>query len=241
MKIVLGLVVGLCLLASCGGCSQKTEKVVATGANKSFEPTADNTADVRQEARRTYIANMRETLRSSDSDATVADVDGNLIITSAQLEHRSERNQFVSQTFNHEYKKSLCTLGFNTIEVRSSVILGSGDVYSLGCKQEKQEVEAQAESNRLARIKFAKDIQEKLGGTSHSSNIVFAANGSELVLIMPGSKQLSLQGMRASFTALMTPDARRGACEIGFTGMRVKDSSTDRGSFISYSCPKGKK
>ena len=127
-------------------------------------------------------------------------------------------------------------MGFKTFALKSGVIFGDGDTYSLGCPETKEEKEARLEQGRSARQQYVNDLQAKFNRDPDFRNQRVEDQNNELVLTSPAANDLTPAMIRANWGAMFTGDARKNLCGIGFRGLRVQGTVNDTCTFISFGC-----
>jgi hypothetical protein len=99
--------------------------------------------EARASARKDFRSGLREVFRKNGADASISDIDDRkLFIASDSFKLKPNRDETMMQLFGPAVRRKMCVMGFNTIELRSGVIFGDGDEYSLGCPETKEEREA---------------------------------------------------------------------------------------------------
>jgi hypothetical protein len=193
-------------------------------------------SDARKTARENYIHGLREAFRNNGADASVSDTDGELAIVSDALKLKPDRDQLMRQQFGPTVRRSLCTMGFKTIALKSGVILGDGDSYSLGCPETKAETESRRQEERSARQKYVDDLQRDFNTDSQQEEIHVSERGNELILTGRFAKGTSPGMLRAMWTAKFVDQAQENLCGIGFRGLRLRGDVDSSGTFISFGC-----
>jgi len=201
------------------------------------DPSEGTLNDAKKTAREKYINKMQVEFRNSGVEATISDLDGDMVIVSDDLKLKPQRDSLMRSTFGPAYRKALCTLGFKTVELRGGVIFGDGDTYSL-CPETKEERDARSDAQKGQRQAFVDVLQQRFSSDSGiaSLDIRVEQGAGELILTSPSAKDAPIKLLRSMIT---DSDGGTGnLCGIGFQGLRVRSSSSSSGRFISFNCGK---
>jgi hypothetical protein len=212
----------------------RVEGTTGTAASKPVDTQAQIMQEARAVARENYISNMRAIFRDGGVDATISDVGGELTIVADPLKIKPNRDHFMRQEFGPTVRRSLCTLGFKTVALKSGVLFGDGDSYSLGCPETKEEREARLQEERSARQKYVDDVQNDFNHDPQSS-IHVTQRDNELILT-GFAKDLSPATLRAMWAALMSDSDKKNLCGIGFRAVRMTADDGNGGTLISLGC-----
>jgi hypothetical protein len=184
--------------------------------------------DARKTARKNYIGNMRGIFRENGVDASISDIDGELVIVSDLFKAKPNRDEILQRQFGPSVRQNLCTMGFNTLALKSGVLFGDGDEYSL-CPETKEAREARLQDEFSARQKY-------IGSLQLGEGIQATQEHNEIVLTGSFAKDLSPQMMRAMWASKFDDQTKSNLCGIGFRGLRERTDARSRGTFISFGC-----
>jgi hypothetical protein len=180
---------------------------------------------------------MQAEFRNSGVEATISDLDGELVIVSDDLKLKPQRDSLMRSTFDPAYRKALCSLGFKTVELRGDVILGDRDTYSL-CPETKEDRDARLDAQKGQRQAFVDELQQKFSSDSGiaSLDILVEQGAGELILTSPSANEVPIKLLRSMIAD--SDDSNSNLCSIGFHGLRVRSSPSSSGRFITFNCGK---
>jgi hypothetical protein len=183
---------------------------------------------------------MQDEFRNQGVDATISDLDGDMVIVSDALKLKPDRDRLMRSTFDPAYRKALCTAGFKTVELKSGAIFGDGDTYSLGCPETKEERAARLEAQRSQRQEFVDQLQNRFNSDSEVAalGIHVEQAADELILTSSSAKDVSPQVFRSMLVQQFSDSSGNKLCNVGFRGLRVRTSPSSGGTFISFGCGK---
>ena len=211
-------------------------KLVQADEKKAQQAMEENILrSARTTARQEFINGLRESIRNIGIDASVSEVNGQLVIISDAFKLKPDRDDFIRQTFGSRTRQGLCTMGFKSYAVRTGVIFGNGDEYSLGCPETKEARAARLESERSERQKYADGLQNDLRRGMPGEDIQVTQRGTELVLTGSYARYLGPES-RAMWQAMFNDKERSKLCGIGFSGFRQRADPNSTGMFISFGC-----
>jgi hypothetical protein len=236
------LVLGISIIGWMGSGKKDGQKLTQPQTSESVksavvDPREEILNNARENAREKYINKMQSEFRNSGVEATISDLDGDMVIVSDDLKLKPQRDSLMRSTFDPAYRKALCTLGFKTVELRGDVILGDGDKYSL-CPETKEERGARLDAQKGQRQAFVNELQQRFNNDSGiaSLDILVEQGTGELILTSPSAKDAPIKLLRSMIAD--SDDDTRHLCGIGFYGLRVRSSPSSSGRFISFNCGK---
>ncbi|MGD0870041.1 MAG: hypothetical protein ABSB88_10855 [Bryobacteraceae bacterium] len=191
--------------------------------------------DARKTAREDYITTMREEFRNNGVDASISDHNGELAIVSDLLKLKPDRDEILRRQFGPAVRRNLCTMGFKSLSLRSGVIFGDGDEYSLGCPETNAEKESRLQEQRSARQKFVDDLQRTFDSDPQGHGMQIAQANNE-ILFTADFGDLSPQMIRAMWLSKFSDQEKKNLCGIGFKGIRARADAKSPGTFISFGC-----
>ena len=239
------LLVGISIISRLGGGnideqngtqSQRTEPAKTSVV----DPGERILNDAKKPAREKYVSKMQDEFRNQGVDATISDLDGDMVIVSDALKLKPDRDRLMRSTFDPAYRKALCTAGFKTVELKSGAIFGDGDTYSLGCPETKEERAARLEAQRSQRQEFVDQLQNRFNSDSEVAalGIHVEQAADELILTSSSAKDVSPQVFRSMLVQQFSDSSGNKLCNVGFRGLRVRTSPSSGGTFISFGCGK---
>jgi hypothetical protein len=196
-----------------------------------IKATIDPAYSARAAQRERYVEELNKSIEPRATARAAQDV---LEIKSFYFADKSVRDETVGRTFGSKTLAVLCKIGFRQIHLYATYfgddtgfLEGDTPVYSV-CKASQED---------QARAEYAKrqDMARQLSASQASgSGIRVDAVGTELVITTPDADSHSAK----AYIGTWDGSTRRGACALGFTGLRVRKSLSSKGDFISYHCSK---
>jgi hypothetical protein len=193
--------------------------------------------DARKTARTNYVDFMRETFRNGGVDASISDINGKLVMVSDVLKEKPDRDRILRGQFGPAVRRDLCKMGFKTLALKSGVLLGDGDEYSLGCPERKEEKEARLQEQREARQKFVDDLQRTFNTDQQGQGMQVTQENNEIVLTADLG-DLSPQMIRAMWVSKFSDQEKKNLCGIGLRGLRARADVNSPGTLVSFGCTK---
>jgi hypothetical protein len=196
--------------------------------------------DAKKTAREKYVNKMQDEFRNQGVEATISDLDGDMVVVSDSLKLKPNRDRLMRSAFDPTYCKALCAAGFKTVELKSGVVFGDGDTYSLGCPETKEERDARLEARKGQRQAFVDELQRSFNGDSETAalNIWVEQGADELILTGSSANDVPLKMFRSMISAEFGDGTSNKLCSVGFHGLRVKSNSSSSGAFIPFNCGK---
>ena len=239
------LLLGISIISRLGGGKKDEQNLTQSNQPQTSEPVNNAVVDAREgilndakkTARDKYINKMQAEFRNSGVEATISDLDGELVIVSDDLKLKPQRDSLMRSTFDPAYRKALCSLGFKTVELRGDVILGDRDTYSL-CPETKEDRDARLDAQKGQRQAFVDELQQKFSSDSGiaSLDILVEQGAGELILTSPSANEVPIKLLRSMIAD--SDDSNSNLCSIGFHGLRVRSSPSSSGRFITFNCGK---
>ncbi len=192
--------------------------------------------DAQRTARENYIDRLRQNYQHSGVDASVSDINGELTIASDALKLKSDRDYLIRQQFGPKVRHNLCSIGFKTLALKSGVILGDSDEYSLGCPEAKTEREVRLREEESKRRDFVANLQNTFSSDPQGSGIQVTQGKNEIILTGASFADLSPEMIRGIWASKFSDDAQQNLCELGFRSLRARANRNARGAFISFHC-----
>jgi len=203
--------------------------------------TSDQTPDdPKKPARDEYVSKMQQEFRNQGVEATISDLDGQMIVVSDDLKLKPDRDRLMRSAFDPAYRKALCAAGFKTVELSSGIILGDSDTYSLGCPETKEERDARLEAQREQRQAFVDQLQKSFNSDSEIAalGIHVEQGANELVLTSSSVKDVPTKVFRSMLADEFGDGSSNKLCGVGFRGLRVRSDPSTSGVFLSFNCGK---
>jgi len=196
--------------------------------------------DAKKTAREKYVNKMQDEFRNQGVEATISDLDGEMVVVSDVLKLKPDRDRLMRSAFDPAYRKALCAAGFKTVELKSGVVNGDGDTYSLGCPETKEEKDVRLEAQRGQRQAFVDELQKSFNGDSETAalNIRVEHGTNELIMTGSSAKDVPQKMLRSMLAAEFGDGSSNKLCGVGFRGLRVRSSPSSSGTFISFNCGK---
>ena len=181
---------------------------------------------------------MREVLRNQGVDASILESDGAMIIVSDLLKLKPDRDELMRHAFDRTYRKALCTSGFKTVQLKSGVILGDGDEYSLGCPETKEERMARLQAEQSERQDFVTSLQRDFNSDSEgAAGMRVEQQGDELILTGSSENgEVPPSVLRALVTSGIDEGTKAKLCSVGFRGARARSYPHSSGVYVSFEC-----
>jgi uncharacterized protein YnzC (UPF0291/DUF896 family) len=244
-KVLIGaavlLVVGVVVVSTSKNSNKQDavqpQKTVAAPTNdKPVDLKTQVLDDARKTARKNYIDGLQANFRTNGVDAVASDIDGELTIVSDALKLKPDRDELVQRQFGPAVRRNLCTMGFKTLALKSGVLFGDGDEYSLGCPETKEQKEARLQEQRAARQKYVDDLREMFNSDPQGQGIQMAQGNNELLFTADFVRGASPQMIRAMWASKFSDQEKKNLCSIGFRGLRARADANSPGTFISFGC-----
>jgi hypothetical protein len=192
--------------------------------------------DARKTARENYISTVSEAFRDGGTDASISDIDGELVIVSDLLKLKPNRDEVLRRQFGPAVRRDLCKIGFKTLALKGGVLFGDGDEYSLGCPETKEQKEARLSEQRTARQKYADDLQRTFNSDPQGHGVQMAEGNNELLLTAEFVRGVSPQMIRTIWASKFSDQEKKNLCTIGFRGLRLRADVNSPGTFMSFGC-----
>jgi hypothetical protein len=204
------------------------------------DPNAGILNDATKTAREKYVNKMQDEFRNQGVEATISDLDGEMVVVSDALKLKPDRDRLMRSAFDPTYRKALCAAGFKNVELKSGAILGDGDTYSLGCPETKEERDSRLEAQKGQRQTFVDELQNRFDSDSGvaSLGIRVEQGANELILTASSANDVPPKLFRSMLAAEFGDGSNNKLCDVGFHGLRVRSSTSNSGTFISFNCGK---
>jgi hypothetical protein len=204
------------------------------------DPNAGILNDATKTAREKYVNKMQDEFRNQGVEATISDLDGEMVVVSDALKLKPDRDRLMRSAFDPTYRKALCAAGFKNVELKSGVVFGDGDTYSLGCPETKEEKDARLGARKGQRQAFVDELQKSFNGDSETAaiNIRVEQGADELILTGSSAKDIPPKMLRSMTAAGFGDGTSNKLCSVGFHGLRVRSSPSSSGTLISFNCGK---
>jgi hypothetical protein len=204
------------------------------------DPSAGILNDAKKTARETYVNKMQDEFRNQGVEATISDLDGEMVVISDALKLKPDRDRLMRSAFDPVYRKALCAAEFKTVELKSGAILGDGDTYSLGCPETKEERDARLEAQKVQRQAFVDELQRNFNSDSGiaSLNIRVEQGANELIMTGSSANDVPPKMFRSMIAAEFGNGSNNKLCDVGFHGLRVRTRPSSSGTLISFNCGK---
>lgn len=219
------------------GC-ESTNNQTSSPPEKTQVPITSSTDSTNDELletqRNAFAAGLSSILRRHGIDASAVMVNKELVISGEDLERRSQRDTFAGSTFTKQVQQKLCDVDVHKVLIAAKGLFSDSNEYDMNCRLTPEELKRRTAGLQAGREAFAKQMTSDLKASPVVDSV--EARGTELVL--NGKSEMNVQAVSSSFLRGMGSSFISSTCEIGFTGLRVRKPSLEKGIFVPFHCSK---